>query len=179
MSIQLSGTVEYINVNTTAFTIAIEENLKNLVRRAAVEFLKSAAPRVRIRTGFAHGAFGALANVLGVSLPPGERGTTPRKNGEFYRDGGGRIRKTPSSGQLFTTPAGTAIFDLDKNGNIKFEFNIDISYFRKNDTVGHRGYPPWDSYTEGTFAFYQYINNHLAEVVPNIQDYTTVVQSNF
>ena len=178
MSIQLSGIVEYININTAAFTVAIEKNLKDLVRRAAIEFLKSAAPRVRIRTGFAHGAFGVLADTLGVSLPPGTPGTSPRKGGEYYRDLGGRVRKNPTSGQQFTTPS-SVIFDLDKNGNVTFKFDIDIAYFRKNDTVGHRGYPAWDSYREGVFAFYQYINTHLEEVVPNIQDYTTVVKTNF
>lgn len=177
-AIKLQFEVEFINIQVEKYTQAVKNRVRELLTGAAKAFLQAAAPRVRVRTGFAHGSFGNLAKFLRTSLPAGRPGTTPRKKGEFYRAPGIRLRKTPTSGQPFATPPND-IIRVDREGNVTFNYNIDIRYFLRNDTLGHpAGYSPWESYREGFFAFFTYVQENQVDVFPDLEDFATVVRSN-
>lgn len=175
--IQLGFQVESFIIDIVGYEAALRRKLRLLMEIAAKAFLKAAATRVRVRTGFAHGSLGTLSRFLKTSLPAGRPGTRPRKGGETYQTGRGRIRKTTTSGQPFTTQP-DQIISVDGDGNIGFNFNIDINYFLKNDVLGHAGYSPWGAYREGFFAFLTFFEAGVGYVFPDLEDFATTYQTN-
>lgn len=171
---------EYLNVQTERFTALLKAEVNRIMHEAAVAFLNAAAPRIPVRTGFAHGSLANLAHGLGVGLPPGAPGSTPRPKEYYYTGPKTRILKTPTAGQQFATPANLAL-TMDSDGTMKFKFDVDISYFYINDVIGTSRVPssPWNAYREGFFAFYAKFNELLPTLNLDLKDFIQVTKANF
>lgn len=161
-----------VGFDVDKYTQAVRRGLLVLMHDCAKEFLKVAASRVRVRTGFAHGSFGALAKYLGQSLPPGQPGTKPRPKEYYYISRRSRILKTRTSGQRFVKK------DFIQEGafGFVFEHDIDISYFEHNDENSHFGRSPWHSYRLGLIAFTRLFNKRAPDVFPDIGDFATTAR---
>ena len=168
--ISLKYSIASISIDTNAFQQQVERRIERVVRLGAFAFLRAAAPRIRVRTGFAHGSLRSLAKALGTDLPPGTPGTRPRKK-EFYYFGGAKILKTPFTSAPFATPI-SMVFQK-KSGALQFKFEIDISYFQRNDTQ------TWRSFEYGLKAYEQFVDKFLETVVPDLNQYIRITQKTF
>lgn len=174
MSIKLKVDIDATFVDFPRFKRVVTERLRAAIEQAAQAFLLAAASRVRVRTGFAHGAFGPLAARLGVALPPGVPGSKPR-NREFYYNKGSKIRKTPTAGRQFASRNPIR----ETRGGARFQYDIDISYFFRNDVVGHSpGKSPWGAYKSGLNAFSRVFLQLSEEIFPDINDFVVRTKTN-
>lgn len=169
--IRFNYKIDEISIDLLGFEQNINRRIQQLVRSAAFQFLQAAAPRVRIRTGFAHGGLRSLARALNTTLPAGTPGTTPRAKEYYYLGKGRRILKTPEASLPFATDA-SMIFQAG-SGSTVFKFEIDISYYRRRDVE------QWRSFEAGFKAFERYIQRNLEDIVPDIDDYIRTVKGNF
>lgn len=169
MNLRVEATL--IGFDTDKYTQAVRRALLVLMHKCAGEFLKAAAARVRVRTGFAHGSFGALAKYLGQPLPAGKPGTRPNPREYYYIARRSRILKTRTAGQVFVDKD----FIHEDAFGFTFTHNIDIRYFEHNDEQEHFGRSPWHSYRAGMIAFTAMFNKHAGDVFPDINDFATIV----
>jgi hypothetical protein len=180
---RISATITTYEFDSNAYNQALKDYLNKEIRLAAREFASTALSRIPIRTGFVAGAFAPLTELVGggARLNPvvsftrnllraagrfiANESFAKRARPEYYRYSGGKIIKNSSTGRVFATPQ-QEIFK-DTGGIISFNFQIDISYFRVNDTTaGHAPTAPWGAFTAGQEAFLAYINNQTLKAIP-------------
>lgn len=157
--------------------------MEDLFKKAAVEFLNVAMPRIPVWTGHAGSAFKALGEVAGRNISVSTRGVRFVKTrsgarklriyrNEYYYPVKGnrsaRVLKTNQSGQQFATKKGdiinvTGVSRASGRLTFYFKFEIDITYFNLLDR------DRWHSFEEGSNVFTQYIEAHLADM-PQITD---------
>ena len=135
---------------------------------AAVEFAKAALSRIPIHTGFVAGSFGTLTDLLGSQGRFNPIVAFTRRI-EFYNG----VRKTPTSGRQFATPD-DKIFTW--SGDIyQFQFDVDISYYRINDsTSGRSPTAPWNSFIAAQAAFEAYMAKNLIKPDLVLEKYLVV-----
>jgi hypothetical protein len=174
VSLKLKVETSFTGVDVSRYTQVVRNRLRELMEVAARDFLIAVSSRIRIRTGFLHGAMGNLAQRLRTSLPPGRPGTKPRKKEYYYQRGNPRLLKTKTSGLQFAT---ANPLTQTSQGFI-FEYDVDIDYFFKNDVSGHAGRSPWNAYRAGIEAFTKTFLEGSEELFPDINDFLIGAKTN-
>lgn len=174
MSLNLNIQVDSLNFDVERYSQVVRNRLRELMEFSAREFLIAVASRIRVRTGFLHGAMGNLAQRLRTTLPPGRPGTKPRKKEYYYRRGAQRLLKTKTGGLQFATQNPIV---QTRQGFI-FEYAVDISYFNQNDVIGHAGRGPWGAYRAGIDAFARTFLQGSEELFPDMNDFMIGTKTN-
>lgn len=158
----------------------VSEFMLDLFKKAGVEFLNVAMPKIPVWTGFAGSAFKALGEAVGKNISVSSRGVRFVKtrsgaakvrvfrNEYYYPPGAARIKKDNQKGRGFATKKEdiinvTGISRATGRLTFYFKFEIDITYFNLLDR------DKWHSFEEGSAIFTQYVEAHLANL-PAITD---------
>lgn len=178
-------------VDRPRFTKEMQTYVTTHMKRGMKAFVVAAIAKIPVRTGFAAGSLGALAQVAGHSYVIRPQGlfrrptrfrvgatrTRPRfrerefKKKEYYHPpSGGRILKTPLSGRKFASqPRGILKVTETK---ATFDFHVNISYFNLSDISKSRSpRSPWKSFEAGTLAFKNYIETTATKRFPKLADF--------
>lgn len=160
-----------LTLNVDAFKRDLSAQAEVQMKEAAKAFIREAASKVPVRTGFARGSLIPLAEASGAELL---FTVFDAARTEFYQG----IPKSPETGALFGTPA-DQIFT--REGNIFF-FNYEsrVIYYALQDVFrGRSPTSPWGSFEAGSEAFLAYMATTGIRNLPSLFNYITKSIGNF
>lgn len=169
------GTIRLLKFDEAKFTQALHNNLEKQFRKAAMAFLRAAAPRVPVDTGMARGSFLNLAKLLRTTLTFSRTSNSPKRKRLYYHRPGARgERMNPQLAQKYSTPPDKTKI-LKWNGtHISFQYATRVFHFNLHDGFGDfSGVHPtsrgtWKSFENGRKAFIKVI---VKMKVPKVKDF--------
>ncbi len=165
---QLRLIITEYEIDVTAYNRALRAAIEQQMKLAGREFAKAAIVRIPIRSGFAAGAFGTLADLVGDVEARFNPGIQAQR--EYYYGSGSKILKTPANGRLFATPAEQVFKWIGET--FVFTYDININYFRSQDvSSGPSPSAPWQAFRAGELAFNNYMETIGVTKLPKISDY--------
>lgn len=156
-------TADKLTLNVEAYKRDLSGQAEVEMKEAAKEFIRAAAPKVPVITGFAKGTLIPLAEASGAELLFTVLDATRT---EYYQG----IPKSPETGALFGTPR-ERIFTREGN-TFYFNYESSVIYYAIQD-IYHYTSPtsPWGSFPAGQDAFITYMNTRGIKNLPTLLKY--------
>jgi hypothetical protein len=190
---QLSGQIVTYEIDAVAYMEAARAIIKKEALKATSEFANAALSRIPIRTGFVSGAFGTLSDLIGanarfnpivaavrktLSLFRKSKNVSANGLNEYYYGAGNKILKTQTSGRQFATQTNNIL--KWEGDTLVFTYEVDITYFALNDTVGgHSPTAPWGAFVAGQKAFEDYMEEQGLANLPDLDGYIKPITKTF
>jgi len=170
-----------IHLNNRKYLRDTERAINKVIKEAAREFLIAVLNSISgadhtveggsfpVQTGEAAGSLLPLAAALGQAQQGVSFGITPAIDSR-YKDGRlrpNRISVGRSQGHVSLGPTGRKL-------TYGFSFSSDVLHFYVNDIIGSnipKSVTPWKSMAIGYKAFERYIDTHMFNRIPKLDDY--------
>lgn len=173
---KITVTVNQEEIKKDEWMEALKAAIEQEAKVAGKAFAEAALANIPVRTGFVAGSFGPLVQLVGATARFNPIIATVSNtleahrnplNPEYYYGGGGKILKTPTSGEQFATQPDEIFKWTDTT--FTFKFDIDITYFKINDLVsGFAPSAPWGAFEAGTQAYIHTLVEGLKTNLPKI-----------